>query len=112
MKFQDMFFPRATSCPTTFVVRNIQVYFDRCSSCVGSRNLALRRALGNLTAFQKPLNLSINNGTVSQISIEICSTPNITSLIVPVTLSVLQAQQINSSLLSTNTYAITTQAAS
>ncbi|CAF3994816.1 unnamed protein product [Rotaria sp. Silwood2] len=103
---------RATSCPTTFIVRNIQVYFDRCSTCVGSRNLALRRTLGNLAAFQKSLNLSTSNANASQISTEICSTPNITSLIVPVTLSILQAQQINSSLLATNTLVTATVAAS
>ncbi|CAF1462190.1 unnamed protein product, partial [Adineta steineri] len=50
---------RDTSCDALFIIQNIQVYFDYCSTCTGSRNLALRRSLGNLTAFQQPLNLLI-----------------------------------------------------
>jgi hypothetical protein len=62
------------------VVRNIQVYFDQCSTCVGARNLALRRALGNITAFSNALSLSANDGSSAQVSTQICSAPNITSL--------------------------------
>ncbi|CAF1571841.1 unnamed protein product, partial [Adineta steineri] len=99
---------RDTSCDALFIIQNIQVYFDYCSTCTGSRNLALRRSLGNLTAFQQPLNLLINNGSMSKVSTQLCSAPTISSLIVPVRLSILQAQQINSSLLAIETYSTTT----
>ncbi|CAF1469675.1 unnamed protein product, partial [Adineta steineri] len=98
---------RDTSCDALFIIQNIQVYFDYCSTCTGSRNLALRRSLGNLTAFQQPLNLLINNGSMSKVSTQLCSAPTISSLIVPVRLSILQAQQINSSLLPIETYSTT-----
>ncbi|CAF4180329.1 unnamed protein product, partial [Adineta steineri] len=99
---------RDTSCDALFIIQNIQVYFDYCSTCTGSRNLALRRSLGNLTAFQQPLNLLINNGSTSKVSTQLCSAPTISSLIVPVRLSILQAQQINASLLPIETYSTTT----
>ncbi len=70
----------ATSCPTVFVIRNIQVYFDQCSTCAGARNLAIRRSLVNITAFQQSLSLSTSSGNSSQVTAEICSTPNITRL--------------------------------
>jgi hypothetical protein len=62
------------------MVQNIQVYFDECSTCAGARNLAIRRALANITAFQQPLNLITNDGSGSEVSTQICSTPNITAI--------------------------------
>lgn len=73
------FFSRATSCSMVFVIQNIKIYFDACSTCASERNSAIRRSLANITAFQQPLNLIMNNGTTSQVSSQICSTPNITT---------------------------------
>ncbi|CAF2037765.1 unnamed protein product [Rotaria magnacalcarata] len=71
---------RTTSCPTTFTIQNIQIYFDACSACISSRNAALRRSLSNLTAFQTPLSLAASSANGSQVSLDVCSTPNITAL--------------------------------
>ncbi|CAF3865976.1 unnamed protein product, partial [Rotaria magnacalcarata] len=103
---------RTTSCPITFIIQNIQVYFDACSTCISSRNTALRRSLSNLTAFQTPLSLAATSGNGSQVSLDVCSTPNITALYVPVVLSILEAQQINSSLIAVTTSTVTTVATS
>ncbi|CAF0764102.1 unnamed protein product [Adineta ricciae] len=101
---------RDASCDAIFVVRNIQVYFDYCSTCAGSRNLALRRALSNITAFQQPLELLLNSAGQAKVATEICSVPTMSRLIIPVQLSILQAERINSSLIhtTTTTYSPTT----
>ena len=117
---------RQTSCSTVFIIRNIRIYFDRCPACTDSRNLALLRALSNITALQQPLNLTISNGTTSRISTKICSTPNITGpsndfvsrlidrldvfirLVLPVRLSLLEAQELSSTLSLTNSTVRTT----
>ena len=69
-----------TSCSTTFIIQNVQVYFDYCSTCIIARNLALHHSLANITAFQLPLNLSIDGHSGSQISTKICSTPIVSQL--------------------------------
>jgi len=80
LEYGDIFFYSRATCSTVFVVRNVQIYFDECSTCAGARNLALRRLLANITALQRSLNLFVNNGTTTQVSAQICSTPNITRL--------------------------------
>ncbi|CAM4849372.1 unnamed protein product, partial [Rotaria magnacalcarata] len=99
---------RTTSCPTTFTIQNIQIYFDACSACISSRNAALRRSLSNLTAFQTPLSLAASSANGSQVSLDVCSTPNITALYVPVVLSISEAQQISSSLIAATASTVTT----
>ncbi|CAF1278071.1 unnamed protein product, partial [Didymodactylos carnosus] len=74
-----------TKCLTTFIIRDIQVYFDQCDSCIDQRNLLLRKFLTNSSAFKIPLNLEINMNI--PVSFNICSTSNISRWIAPMRLS-------------------------
>ncbi|UJR22520.1 hypothetical protein I4U23_025570 [Adineta vaga] len=84
---------RDTSCSIVFIIQNLQIYFDQCSSCVNKRQQALHRSFFNLKTFQQPLHLIINNFNVYP---QICSTPYPSRSIVPNRLS-------NSHLSSNNT---------
>ena len=57
-----------------FIIRNIQVYFDHCSTCTNQRNVLLRGLFFNQTAFKEPFYLLLNN---RYFFAQICSIPNI-----------------------------------
>ncbi|CAF0894580.1 unnamed protein product [Adineta steineri] len=61
------------TCETIFIIENIQVYFDQCLVCKHERNLVLYHAFFNITSFQQPLHLILNNFNILT---RICSTPN------------------------------------
>ena len=62
------------SCSMIFIIRNIQVYFDHCSTCTNQRNVLLRGLFFNQTAFKEPFYLVLNN---RYFFAQICSIPNI-----------------------------------
>ncbi|CAF0794350.1 unnamed protein product [Adineta steineri] len=61
------------TCDTIFIIENIQVYFDQCLVCKHERNLVLYHSFFNITSFQQPLHLILNNFNILT---HICSTPN------------------------------------
>ncbi|CAF1007710.1 unnamed protein product [Adineta steineri] len=61
------------TCETIFIIENIQVYFDECFVCKQERNLVLYHSFFNITSFQQPLHLILNNFNILA---HICSTPN------------------------------------
>ena len=72
-ELNDLF--REISCSIIFIIQNIQVYFDHCSTCINQRNGVLRRLFFDRTAFKEPLYLLLNN---RYFFARVCSIPNIT----------------------------------
>lgn len=57
-----------------FIFQNLQIYFNNCLTCIDQRNLLLNNLFFNLTNFQKPFDLLLNN---EHVFTKVCSIINV-----------------------------------